>query len=101
MWSGIIQATVVASPHLRRHTGLVCSFPVWRVSLASGPLARPCLVIFKQVIKQAYILQARAHSLLQALGKHIKNIKHIQALINCLKHKGDRCGHRARVLHCA
>ena len=31
-----------------------------------------------QVIKQAYILQARAHSLLKALDKHIKNIKQIK-----------------------
>ena len=39
------------------------------VLFASGPLARPCLDIFKQVREQAYILQERAHSLLQALDK--------------------------------
>ena len=62
----------------------------------SGNLARSCLDIFKQVDKQAYILQARA--LLQVLDKHIK---HIQALINRLRHEGDRYGHHARVLNCA
>ena len=66
------------------------------VLFASGPLARPCLDIFKQVSKQAYILQARAH-----LDKHIKHINHIQALINGLRHEGGRCGHRTHVFICA
>ena len=67
----------------------------------SGPLARPCLSIYKQVSKQAYFLQARAHSLLQALNKHIKTHQAYQALMNCLKHEGGRCGHRTRVVPCA
>ena len=91
MWSGIIQATA----------GLVSNFPVLRVSLTRGPLARPCLVIFEQVSRQAYIVQARAHSLLQASAMHIKHIRHIQPLIKGPRHEGDRREHPARVLHCA
>ena len=83
--------------HIQTGTPALVPFSCVAVLFTSGRLARPCLVIFKQVVKQAYILQARAHSLLQALGKHIKNIKQTQPLVNCRKHKGDRCGYRVVV----
>ena len=64
--------------NIQKGTPALFSFSCVAGQFASGPLARPCLGISKQVIKQAYILQARAHSLLQALDKHIGNIKHIK-----------------------
>ena len=87
--------------NIQKGTPALVLFSCVAVLFTSGPLARPCFGFFKQVSKKAYILQARALSLLQAPDKHIKHIKHIQDLINGLRHEGDRCGHRACALHCA
>ena len=85
---------------VRPHDGFFLLFVA--VLFPSGPLARPCLHL-SQASEQASLHLTSKSSLVTASfrDKHIKSIKHMQALINDLRHEGGRCGHRTRVLTCA
>ena len=70
---------------------------VWLVSFQVGSWLGLASIFSSKRVNKDYIFKTPTHSLLQGLQQDMKDIKHIQALINRLKHENKRCRHRTRV----